>query len=221
MKVKKSSDAINESTEKSSNLENLKITMENLKFRNEDTGENKEIKKIHDLLDETAEDMLNIMERLNKIDSKIDSLNDQVSTIPQILEKSQRQYLIEQEKLKSEIIGEKKAFVNRSTFNALLPVFDSLTHYKNSMTGEESSVLYNHARGIIDLLNNTMLMLGYVSYSVNQGADFDPETMECLGFTEGGHHKVMVIDRKGFKAGTKVIRPCGVIIGKIEEKTNS
>lgn len=172
--------------------------------------------RIEELLDEAVEDILHLMERMSRMEEKINAIQAILSGFQQSVHEGFRNYALELERMKEELLSERKAFIGRSTFHSIIPAIESLQITRSALDGEKDQVFYAQVTAVMDLLENILRGIGYIPYAVEPGESFDPAFMECLGYSHGETGKVIRMERSGYKSGNRVVKPCGVIIGKEE-----
>lgn len=180
-------------------------------FRPRSEGDHQRTSQV---VDELADDMLEIMKRMAALDAKSDALGTAVAQLKQLVEDSSRIQALEIDKLKEVLVSDRKELIGRSTFNALRPAIESLGYlretYENLADHREGG---RQAQTILDLLNGITQMLGYQAFSATPGDIFNPQTMECVGDAEGRPGTVVKVERPGYRAGNILVRPCVVLVG--------
>jgi len=172
--------------------------------------------KTKELTEEIADDMVHVMERLNTIEANQERLTKQIDLLIQSITENRKQFTIELDKFRQEVLGERKSLAARSTFNAIVPTVDSLRMMKKGIPySEENAQVNAQLYAVVSSLNNIIQSLDFNEFDVEIGSAFDSERMECLDYAkEGELNTVVAVVRPGYKAGNTIIRPCGVIIAK-------
>ena len=102
-------------------------------------------------------------------------------------------------------------------FQRARPAMESLKTMKRHYEGKEhEKELLKNTNSVLDLLTGIAQALRYTPFDVPPGTDFDPQTMECLGYGEGEEGKVIRVEQSGYRAGQVLVRPCRVIVGKTQ-----
>jgi molecular chaperone GrpE (heat shock protein) len=167
------------------------------------------------LQEELADDMLELTKQMAAQDARLTALTAAVAQLEATLEGMARAQGIEMERLKEVLISDRKELIGRSTFNALVPAMESLRYLDSMHHGHKlHASLRQQTRTILDLLTGIAQSLGYRAMEVEKGAPFDPQTMECVGFEEGEPGRVLRVDGPGYRAGSVLVRPCRVILGR-------
>ena len=170
-----------------------------------------ETKKV---IEEIAEDIVDLIKWTNNIEKKQDMILEQLNNFNNVMLDNKRQFAIELNKIRVELLEDHKALVGRNAFDAIVPTLDSLNKMKNSLP-QKHKQMHSQLEGIVGLLNNIIQSLGFTIFKVEEGILFDPAKMECLGCNNKGEPKTVVeVVRPGYKSGNMMIRPCGVIIVK-------
>jgi molecular chaperone GrpE (heat shock protein) len=169
------------------------------------------------IMEELADDMLHLIEMQNKINNRLETIEKTLNNILTSNEHFFKASSQEINKLRTDLLTERKAFLGKSTFNALLPALESLKLSMENLDQEESRILYNQMSGISDLLMMILQTIGYKPFVVEPGEEFDTMRMECVGWEPGESGVVLRTERQGFMAGEQIAKPCQVIVGKNED----
>ncbi len=183
------------------------------------TPAQKESERATQVIDEVAEDMLELMKRATALDAKVDALAAGLARLQQTVSDAARMQGHEIDKLKETLISDRKELIGRSTFNALTPAIESFQYLREAYQklAEDHGAVRQTAT-MLDLLNGIVQMLGYQPFTATPGEAFDPHRMECAGYGEGEPGRVISVERPGYKAGGLLVRPCAVVIGKDNPK---
>ena len=169
--------------------------------------------QVEDFFQETAEDLLHLMERVNHIEQQIGKLDNSVIEISRKIDGAYRDHAVALEKLKADLLSDRKALAARSTFNAIIPAIESLEISQSRLKEIENDPSYKRISGVIDLLYMILQGLGYETYSPDIGDHFDPVSMECIDYAEGEEGTVVKVGNPGYRAGDQIIKPSRVILG--------
>ncbi|MBN1894614.1 nucleotide exchange factor GrpE [bacterium] len=177
--------------------------------------------ELHTTVGELAEDMLGLLKMVSAIDKKLSLLTSAISTLQQTLEAFSRSIGLELTHLKENLVSDRKEFIGRSTFNAIMPAMETLKAMKKHLSDQEKDrEILQNTNTLLDLLTGISQALRYTSFDVPPGSDFDPQMMECMGYEEGEDGKVVRVEQSGYKAGHVLVKPCLVILGKKTGGTN-
>lgn len=222
-RLRHTANAHEESLEKLSSIDPmpekpLQLDLANLKTASLESG----IKngKTNELLEELAEDLLILLQKVKTLEINQAAVIQQMQELSRINQEQLRQHAYDMDKLRKDLLSERKALAARSTFNAILPNLDSLLILRAELPGGESNPAFLMLDAVISSLVTITQTLGIQEYESAAGAAFDPQSMECLGQEEGSANLVVKTIRRGYKYGEQVFRPCGVIIGN-SDKANS
>ena len=158
-----------------------------------------------DQLDEIAEDMLDLLTRVRKIE------NGQLE-MQSRLEHVARSQAMAVDALRNDLLGERKAFVGRSAFSAIMTAIDSFKTMSAGLDPTEDQRTIAQLTAVVSSLTTVVQSLGFFEFTVSEGEPFDPNRMECLGVEVGEPGVVLKVGRLGYATETTVVRPCGVFI---------
>ena len=156
---------------------------------------------LQELIVELNNDIVFILEKMNAFENKFSSIEKKIEGVQQNFNQNYKNHQIEIDSLKRELIGERKTFINHSTFNSIVPVVDSLFIRLKNIDPVNEKILYNQTSGIIDLLNNILLNIGFEVFEAPINSEFNPQMMEIKGKVAGEKNKVIKIENFGYKAG--------------------
>nr|MDQ3806190.1 nucleotide exchange factor GrpE [Acidobacteriota bacterium] len=165
-----------------------------------------------DLTEEIAEDMLELLRRVKFIESAHAELLTRLERMEGALRDTSRQFALEFEALRRDLLGERKAMGALSVCHAVLPTLDSLRVMYARLHPSKDSRTRAQLDALIQTLGATLRGLGFLEFNAAQGEAFDPASMECLGFAEGQPGVVLSAARPGYRAGDAIVRPAGVVI---------
>jgi molecular chaperone GrpE len=167
-------------------------------------------------LEEIAEDMVHLLERLQSMErvqqellSRIERMDEQVSAEMTTTRRALNA-------MRRDMLEENKAQVTRHAFDAIVPAVDSMRALLEGLDTDEDAKIKAQLRAVISALSNLLQGLGYEHFDVALGEPFDPTRMECLGFADGEPGTVLEVVRPGYRAGDSVVRPAGVAIAEPE-----
>ena len=177
---------------------------------------------ISDSLEELADDMLHLMRQVQGIEQRLADSTTRLERIEQSVNQSNIYFGQQLDKFRREIIGERKALSSLSILNAVLPTLDSLKSAFLTKSTETANMADNSLiLSIIDSLNRMLRNLGFTEFMAIHGDPFDPDYMECLGYSDGNSGIVLDIVRPGYKVENTIVRPVGVILADPLRKDNS
>jgi molecular chaperone GrpE len=145
-------------------------------------------------LEEIAEDMLDILERLNSIERQVREQGRAIETF------------------RTEAWGQSRALSMRYLFDAVAPAIDTLQVLARGLDPAIGAGGYQQVISAAATLNIVLQTLGFQRFDAAAGDPFDPARMECLGYAEGLPGRVLEMIRQGYAAGEIVVRPAGVLI---------
>jgi molecular chaperone GrpE (heat shock protein) len=167
------------------------------------------------LHEELADDMLALTKQMAAQEARLAALTASVSQLQATVEGMARAHGMELDQLKEALVSDRKELIGRSTFNALVPAIESLHCIEGMCQGRKGHApLLQQTQTILNLLTGITRSLGYQSMEVEKGAPFDPKIMECVGLEAGEPGRVLRVDSPGFRAGSVLVRPCRVILGR-------
>ena len=169
---------------------------------------------LRELLEEAVEDNLVLQEKMQQLERMLAAANSRIIAMHETMTNAYRSHSIDLQKLREELLSERKAFLGKNTFNAIIPVLDSLIATKAQMDGAAEKLAYDKIGGVVDVLTGILQNIGYSVFTIEEGAKFDPATMECFGHETGAPGVVIRVVAPGYSAGDIVVNPCKVIVGK-------
>jgi molecular chaperone GrpE len=114
--------------------------------------------------------------------------------------------------LHRDLVGEQKTATAHGVFLAVVPALDSLSELCQGLGSGSSRQVRSQVDAVTSVLGNVLQALGYDTFDVQVGDAFEPERMECMGYTEGAPGRVLAVVRPGYAFGNRVARPAGVLI---------
>jgi hypothetical protein len=106
-----------------------------------------------DVLDEIADDLLELMKRTTAIEAQLRSISVNLYQLTKSVESAARGHAIEIERLKESLISDRKEFIGRGTFNAIRPAIESLNFMMEAYRNRpEDEALLRQTGAVHDLL---------------------------------------------------------------------
>lgn len=173
------------------------------------------------VLDELADDMLEVIKKINQIESRVSALGALVQYQQQMLEGGVASIVMEMNRLKENLLSDRKEFAMRSSLNAILPSLESLGYIEEMYRDDGDARPQKQCELIKNVLTGLIRTMGYREFESKVGSDFDPYTMASAGNEEGEPGKVLRVAWPGYLFGQSVVKPCGVILGKKKSSQNS
>lgn len=161
-------------------------------------------------LEEIAEDMLHLLERLRSLEQS------QVSLLARFEEvvTGQRETARELRRVREELLGERKATAVLSLFAGLVQRVDSVRGMLRELDPKEDARTVGQLTAVDDILTLMIRGLGFAEFRPEWGDTFDPHRMECVGYVTGEPDIVLEVVRAGYEAGGTVARPAHVRIAE-------
>jgi molecular chaperone GrpE (heat shock protein) len=190
-----------------SQFKHIKFDLISAKLKNEPDS-------ISESLEEIAEDMLDLLKKIERLEETQKDIVDAVNHLKGIIEQSQQRQEKDLDKIRRELIGEHKTAAVRNVFNAVIPVIDSLKSMMEGLDPEEDSRMLQQKSAISSTLRVLIQQLGFNEFSVEIGETFDPNRMEILGYenANGENGRVSKMIRTGYQTSSAIVRPCGVLV---------
>jgi len=196
----------------------LSISPDKLKLEKEkDSRAKPKEKDASEIVEEIADDMLHVLERIGALEEKINTNTAKIMELQESYARGFKSYGMELEKLKDALLSERKALRARSVLNAILPALETLQITRKAYKPQEDSAVVNQISALINMLRSTIQSLGFEPFEAQPGDAFDPFSMQCLDYAEGEEGKVVRTEKEGYKAGDTVVKPSGVVLGKSEK----
>jgi molecular chaperone GrpE (heat shock protein) len=158
-------------------------------------------------LEELADDMLAVMQRLAQIEQRQITLDEDVRGCASATTRSH-------EVLRRDLIGEQNTLALRQFVNTVAPALDSLVAMHQGLDSRDDARMQAQLTGVIAILENVLLGMGFRVFLPAAGEPFDAVRMESVGDREGAPGMVAETVRPGYLAGSLVIRPAAVLIGR-------
>jgi molecular chaperone GrpE (heat shock protein) len=165
-------------------------------------------------LEEIAEDMVHLLERLRSMEQAQQELADRIENVGEQVSAQMTATRRTLNALRRDLLEENKAQASRHAFDAIVPVLDSMRALLNGLDADEDTKTIAQLGAVTSALSNLLQGLGYDVFDAALGEPFDPARMECLGFAEGEPQTVLEAVRPGYRAGDTVVRPAGVRIAE-------
>lgn len=165
-----------------------------------------------DLIEEIADDMLTLLQKVKDIEGNQRDALARLDQIEQTARESSRFYGREIDSLRRDLLGERKAMSAMTVFNTVAPTLDSLRAMHAKLHQSKDSRTREQLNAVIQAIGVALRGLGFVEFQAARGEPFDPARMECLGYAKGERGVVLEVVRPGYMAQETVIRPAGVLI---------
>jgi len=178
---------------------------------------------VEPLLEELAEDMLDLLGAVRAIEERQRDLATRLDRIEQGLGRETAAASQAIDSLRRDLLGERRAQAVRQAFEVVAPALESLRGQLDGLRLGEDARIRGQLRAAVSALSNLLHGLGFEAFEALPGEPFDPERMECLGFAEGPPGVVLEAVRHGFRSGEIVMRPAGVLLAApaaIDAETN-
>jgi molecular chaperone GrpE (heat shock protein) len=170
-----------------------------------------------ELLEELAEDMLGLHQRLAEIAHKQAALLAQTEQNERSVREQTYLHGRELDKLRRELLGERKALAALSTFSAISPLLDSLRAMHDNLDAGQDERMRVQLKALIQALTATLRGLGFSEFRAEVGEPFDPARMECVGYASGESGKVLAALSPGYCAQEAIVRPASVLLATPED----
>lgn len=164
-------------------------------------------------LDELAEDMLDVLERMHEVSRGQQQLRGALVEGLTELGRAQRQQAVELDGLRRDLLGDHRARAHATAFDALHPAIDHIELVCASLDGHDDERRMALA-STLSVLRRAVQTLGYRPFTPELGEPFDPTEMECLDYGDGDPGVVLAVLRPGYRANGMLARPCGVQIAE-------
>jgi hypothetical protein len=165
-------------------------------------------------LEEIAEDMLDLLQRVQGIESALAGLDTRQGRIEQAVREGLFLQAREVDALRRELVGDHKILLGLGALNGLAPALERFRLMRDTMTSAEQSGSVAHFDAAIEILAQTIQSLGFESFEPTVGEPFDPGRMYCAGHQPGPAGVVLAVDRPGYRSAQGVARPAGVLLAK-------
>lgn len=159
-------------------------------------------------IEEISDDLLHVLRIVRGLS---DAQSDLHARLESSLEKLERGHAAEFDKLRRDLLGERRAQANRSAFDAIHPAVDQIEMMQATLPDSESEAA-RYTSVLLSTLRMVLRGLGFDSFSVTVGDRFDPARMECVDYAAGDQGVVLRVLRPGYEADGVVVRRCGVAI---------
>jgi len=173
--------------------------------------------KAAELLDEIAEDMLDITGRLKAAEATQAAMAEQVSLLKESVAESKRESNRQLNRLHRDLLSERKGLIVRDVFNAVSSVSESVRLMRVGLDPVHDERMVQQLTGIESTLVGLLQRIGFRTFSAAEGDVFDPSRMECLGYASAPPSQVVEVIRPGYIAGDVVVAPVGVVIGNPQQ----
>lgn len=164
------------------------------------------------ILEELAEDLFAIRQRLQDIDANQHRELEASTRLESAWTDSARRISREIDTMRRELLDQRGAAANRSMFNAVIPWIDILTTLQSGLRPSRDAQTRKYLEAAADAMRMQLLSLGFVQFTVDSGAPFDASRMECTGYATGPRGQALAQTRPGYHDAAGVVRPAGVLI---------
>ncbi len=162
-----------------------------------------------------------------KQDTKINELEIRISDLENQLKRAVADY----HNLEKRVAEGRSELTKWGTGELLVKILPVLDHLDKALAGaseeEKQSGWYKGVELAVKELQSVLQSEGLEeivadpSISLGTGSQFDPNLHEALDLQEGEDNKILEVVRKGYNLNGKVLRPAGVVVGKLKgEQTN-
>jgi molecular chaperone GrpE (heat shock protein) len=156
-------------------------------------------------LEEIAEDMLDVLQRLGNLERSVQELRRTVDESG-----SQQRRILDQ--IRSEVAGDRKSVATRVVFDQVAAALDSLELLGRGLDATRDQSAYAQVTAAVATLANVLLALGYQRFDISRGDPFDSNRMQCFGYAVGEQGVVLEALHPGYSSANIVIRPARVLI---------
>ncbi len=163
-----------------------------------------------ELLEELADDSLEIIRRLKTIEQGQDALFSRLEQMDQRLQESRRMTAGHLETIRRELAGEQKSLSAKSAFVAVVSVLESLRAMHRQLSPKRDKRAMNQLKGIELALVATVQTLGFQEFQPSIGEPFDPGCMQSIEYGTGAPNTVLRVLQPGYRVGVVVVRPASV-----------
>lgn len=171
---------------------------------------------VQDSLDEIAEDMLDLLQRVQAMDARVQQISQQVVHAAQQQQGAAFTHGKELAALRSELLDERKAFVALFAFNAVIPVLDQLRQMEKGLDRDADARMLTQLSAVVGVLSTLIRNLGFEAFEAAPGDAFDPVQMECVAHESGTAGVVVRSIRAGYRCKSAVVRAAGVTLGETD-----
>ena len=201
--------------DKLGNLKDLDIDVNALKA---DFASSKQhASETDELLQEVAEDMVDVLAKLNAISERQAMLEQKFDYAFGITQTMGKNHALELSGIRKELLSEEKSAAHRSIFSTVVGTLDQMRAMAGGLDAEEDERTLKQMTAVIYALTSIIQSLGIEEFSIAAGEMYDPNTMECIGYAEGEPGLVMKTLRPGYRAGSMLFRSAGVELGVVSE----
>lgn len=167
-----------------------------------------------DQLEEIAEDMLNLMRRMNSIEKSLQNVVTGIQQVQETTAQMGKTIAREVDALRRDLIGDRKHTAAIGLFNELIPMIDRLRTMQAHLDEEDDIRMNSQLEGVLETLTASLQRLGCEEFSVAPSDAFDPARMQCEAYVQAGRPGVVLdIIRPGYLFGDHVLRPTTVTVG--------
>ena len=164
-----------------------------------------------EVLEELADDMLRVLERLNRLEegqAKFTRIGEDMGSGITAANRSV-------EALRRDLLTDRKALAIRGVVAQVAPALESLSCMRDGLDPNADPRVRSQLHSIVTVLENLLLGMEVQPFTPQPGDPFDAHRMESAGYAEGPKDTVVHPVHRGYVAGQIVIRPAVVLIGNI------
>lgn len=171
-----------------------------------------------DVLEEIADDMLELLRRLKALENGQAQLSERLGLIDLRIQETSRADAREIDNLHRELVGERKSLLGRGLLNAVLPALESLHDMQTGLDSKRDKRAIHQLTAAATSLKGALQGMGFFEFQVAVGEAYDPGRMECLGYVKGEPGIVRKAVRPGYRTQGGVVRPAGVLLGELHKR---
>jgi len=172
-------------------------------------------------LEELADDMLNLMRRMNKVEGGQQAIIAQMAQQQEASAESARTIAREVDTLRRDVVGDRKHTAATSVLNELIPLINRFETMYEHLDEDADSRIRSQIEGVLDTLSASLRRLGCEEFVTASGSPFDPSRMQCEKYVDKGKpgHVVSTV-KTGYRFGDFVLRPATVTVSALQPATN-
>jgi molecular chaperone GrpE (heat shock protein) len=165
-----------------------------------------------DILEELAEDMVQVLSRLKALEERQQDLLRIMDQLRREVNGLSLTHGKEIDALRRDLLGQHKAMAALDSFKAVVQWLDTLRRMHRKLRPKRDAKMRQELQPVISALELAIQGLGFEEFQVNVGEKFDPWRMSCTGYAKGEAGVVLAVDHPGYRVGEIVVRPAGVIL---------
>jgi len=174
----------------------------------------KKMQNILDVVEEIAEDMLELRKYLRETQKSQEQLKDRLEHLEQSIHASSVSNSRRLNKLHSELAGDRKGMLMLGALDALSPFLRSLRVMRAGLDKQIDERIDAQAHALERNLVNVLRRLGYQEFHVEEGEPIDSAKMEGAGYGNGESGIVLEESYPGYTVNGVVVKPAGIIIAE-------